>query len=163
MSTPKTIQLAKSTLRGKDKEDIYPKTIDTAVAAKTIEGDDSTVDQVYLKEANLEEAVTNLGYRVIAIGNDGSFTGSSESVDTLIELASDASGNIPLFFTQLDLINSGANNRLSLEKFSSVGSNYSFTFSGITNNGRAIRRIEANISSGDTKFTLSGYDLVTFQ
>ena len=60
MSTPKTIQLAKSTLRGKDKEDIYPKSIDTAIEAETVDGEKSTVDQVYLKEANLEGLVDDL-------------------------------------------------------------------------------------------------------
>lgn len=49
----KVIQLAKDLLKGGKKEDIYPKTIDTAVSAETVEGEESTVDQVYLKTANL--------------------------------------------------------------------------------------------------------------
>lgn len=56
----KIIQLAKDLLKGGHKENIYPKTIDTAVAAETIEGEESTVDQVYLKEANLEDRVNDL-------------------------------------------------------------------------------------------------------
>lgn len=56
----KIIQLAKDLLKGGHKENIYPKTIDTAVAAETIEGEESTVDKVYLKEANLEDRVNDL-------------------------------------------------------------------------------------------------------
>lgn len=56
----KIIQLAKDLLKGGHKENIYPKTIDTAVAAETIEGEESTVDRVYLKEANLENCVNDL-------------------------------------------------------------------------------------------------------
>ena len=54
------IQLAKDLLKGGNKEDIYPKTVDTAVAAETVEGEESTVDQVYLKTANLEGLVNDL-------------------------------------------------------------------------------------------------------
>lgn len=49
----KIMQLAKDLLKGGKKENIYPKTIDTAVSAETVEGEESTVDQVYLKTANI--------------------------------------------------------------------------------------------------------------
>ena len=318
MSTPKTIQLAKSTLRGKDKEDIYPKTVDTAVAAKTIEGEDSTVDQVYLKEANLEGAVTSISsisdlinkeelnvitvqvtndstmsqgtikadtfklngepifgkdvavvnslinmikdnynvvlklykeaqgdaeevygpsltmtsyidlsgtshvtgfmfidgkevllvenmretlinavwgtaedipykaiplyqlmvaskglsvsddntvnltseslspiYRVIPIDGQGNFLSSSESVNTLIELASDAGNNIPILFTHLNMIASSTNIDLWLEKFNVVNNSYTFTFSGIIKSTSSLRRIQAYIEQGQSKFTIT--------
>lgn len=56
----KIMQLAKDLLKGGNKEDIYPKTVDTAVAAETVGGEESTVDQVYLKTANLNNLVINL-------------------------------------------------------------------------------------------------------
>lgn len=90
----KIIQLAKDFLRGGHKENIYPKTLDTAVLCTDSEGNatDYTLKEALEELYDAAQSIPNAPYRILVNNGTSAISLNDKSFAELLDLAQDLGG-----------------------------------------------------------------------